>query len=484
MTGVMSSLNKRDEVERLMKVITKQLTDPSLSNQKLVEYLDQIKQYGRNPNDADAIISRTGVDILSRYAFGDYSSDVAHEASKCIANSLLLKPSLRQIFVDLGLLPKATERLQLITDSSQASTDREALDDEEEFLMCRILFFATYQTNCKLADLEHSYELGDSLRRLLQRRLGLIKASGRFPTTQSMAGMALKETLQLLLSVTSAAPELVSPLSRVKACLVDLLEVCPTSNPPLQPLFSSLLNALANLDFANLLSDFNSGIHEGENERSFEPVIKKLVAQLDLSIQVYKVTELEVPAIPLFTVLRKLYPVTSQQDKICMQQLLLPSQINRDKPIGQGDDLPSRLLRLTTTSASMNLSESVSGLMFELSDKDASTYVANVGFGFAAGYLTRHGIPVPQTRNASKTDAQNQEVPINPITGQRLDREPADNSTPMTMEEKEREAERLFVLFERLKATGVVDVENPLKRAMQEGKLEQSSRIEELSDSD
>jgi len=46
----------------------------------------------------------------------------------------------------------------------------------------------------------------------------------------------------------------------------------------------------------------------------------------------------------------------------------------------------------------------------------------------------------------------------------------------MTPEEKEREAERLFVLFERLKATGVVDVRNPVEEALREG------RIQEVSD--
>ena len=38
---------------------------------------------------------------------------------------------------------------------------------------------------------------------------------------------------------------------------------------------------------------------------------------------------------------------------------------------------------------------------------------------------------------------------INPITGQRTDMEPVDTGPEMTDEEKEREAERLFVLFER-----------------------------------
>lgn len=38
---------------------------------------------------------------------------------------------------------------------------------------------------------------------------------------------------------------------------------------------------------------------------------------------------------------------------------------------------------------------------------------------------------------------------INPITGQRTDMEPVDTGPEMTDIEKEREAERLFVLFER-----------------------------------
>lgn len=38
---------------------------------------------------------------------------------------------------------------------------------------------------------------------------------------------------------------------------------------------------------------------------------------------------------------------------------------------------------------------------------------------------------------------------INPITGQRTDMEPVDTGPEMTDLEKEREAERLFVLFER-----------------------------------
>ena len=58
---------------------------------------------------------------------------------------------------------------------------------------------------------------------------------------------------------------------------------------------------------------------------------------------------------------------------------------------------------------------------------------------------------------------------IDPITGTvQRERPPLD----MTDEEKEAEAEKLFVLFDRLERTGALPPnQNPIRRAIQEGKL-------------
>lgn len=61
---------------------------------------------------------------------------------------------------------------------------------------------------------------------------------------------------------------------------------------------------------------------------------------------------------------------------------------------------------------------------------------------------------------------------INPVTGQRLDREAVPNLAEMTDEEKEIEAEKLFVLFERMRNLGV-GVENPVRAAQQSGRFEE-----------
>jgi len=71
--------------------------------------------------------------------------------------------------------------------------------------------------------------------------------------------------------------------------------------------------------------------------------------------------------------------------------------------------------------------------------------------------------PPPGTTDADGT-------PINPITGIRNQDRP-DPGVEMTEEEKEREAEKLFVLFDRLERSGMGV--NPIRKAQQEGKLEE-----------
>lgn len=71
--------------------------------------------------------------------------------------------------------------------------------------------------------------------------------------------------------------------------------------------------------------------------------------------------------------------------------------------------------------------------------------------------------------------------PIDPITGARARPVHAAHDSKfveMTDEEKEREAERLFVMFERMQKTGVMSAENPVAKAQREG------RLEELDDGD
>lgn len=105
----------------------------------------------------------------------------------------------------------------------------------------------------------------------------------------------------------------------------------------------------------------------------------------------------------------------------------------------------------------------------------ANKFTHQVGYGNAIGYLVNKGIAMD-----TPTADANEKEQVNPITGQYVSSEKLPDLKDMTDEEKEREAERLFVLFERLKKTGIIDVENPIAKAMQESQ----GRFEEIDSSD
>ena len=101
----------------------------------------------------------------------------------------------------------------------------------------------------------------------------------------------------------------------------------------------------------------------------------------------------------------------------------------------------------------------------------ASLLASYVGYGNVAGFLFNKGImsapPASGGSGAPSTTADG--VPINPITGTAQKAEPS--APDMSDEEKEREAEKLFVLFDRLERSGAIPAsQNPIRKAIAEGK--------------
>lgn len=182
---------------------------------------------------------------------------------------------------------------------------------------------------------------------------------------------------------------------------------------------------------------------------------------------------------PVFALLSNIYEVAPDSVKDTMKERLLPAETcafssnstdsrDRNLPLGQSQSLSSRLLRLVTNAFTPTLREAIFTLIFQLVGSSPSALVDSIGYGYASGYLFSHNIPIPpdlQNREGARAD-------INPVTGQRLDAESVPNLSDMTDEEKEYEAERLFVLFERMRKLGV-GVENPVRTAQQSGKFEE-----------
>ncbi|THY54418.1 hypothetical protein D6C97_05754 [Aureobasidium pullulans] len=441
-SGAMQASGRgRAQVDELLSQLTADLQSERLSAAQRKKLLENLKVLGRDPANSDSIFARQGIETLCEYGFEVAELDVSQEALRCLANAMLLQEKPRQYLLDLGYADKAAERLR--------NDDR-----DDEFLISRIIFLLTYKTTVDLQELVENHELASSICRNLAGHADRLADSSSQPA-HPMSDMAMIESLKLLFNVTARKPEL---SARFTGCVPDLFSILSRQKlpvPPLQVPVNSIINALMNM-------------HITEETCPTETQIQQLVDILDRSMKAYPEAELDQAATPLLTLLRKIQESASPDVRKHMGGLLLPDEEARAQPLGQGESLPARLLRLSISPSLMNLRESISALLYELSDSNPTTFIHNVGYGYAAGFLSTHKIEVPESM--MRADAQGAD--INPVTGQRLAAESGDSEPEMTDEEKEREAERLFVLFERLKATGVVDVENPVHQAMREGRFD------------
>jgi hypothetical protein len=305
--------------------------------------------------------------------------------------------------------------------------------------------------------------------------------------------MALSETLKLLFNIIHSHVDLCPNFTPSIPNVFKILVRRGVETPPLGSPTRELVNAMLHLN-----------IEDAEGQKatfpSFDPKCnaEHLIKILDRAITSYPPRELDDTVTPVLTLVWRVYGVAPEGVQKVMEKMLLPTPEERDLPLGKSETLPSRLLNLSTSALTPTLRGSISELLFELSHKDPATFVHNVGYGYASGYLMSNNIAMPEELVQANTSKEIKGIPVNPITGQRLDREEQVQMEEMTQEEKEREAERLFVLFERyvvliwklvprgrgnfadfecrLKATGVMNVQNPVEEAYRSG------RIEELPD--
>ena len=355
---------------------------------------------------------------------------------------MLLKENTRQLFIDLGCAEQACDKL---------SNDNR----EDEFLLSRIILLTTYGTNInfeKLIDRDH---LAENICANLGRH-ATQHGIGKMPTVaDSMEDMALGESLRLLFNVAHFCPQRIEAFSPALPHILTLIHKRPMSpTKPLDAPIGSLLNSILNLP-----------LEQGENSTALFPketpniYVDRFVDILDKSTKVYVDDELDTLVSPVTLLLQKMYEAANPAVQKHMRELLLPTFDDRKQPLGRGESLSARLLRISASITTPKIQESTGSLLFELSGKDAKTFVENIGYGYASGFLIRHKIPLPEnaletpdignSESSGSTAGQKAWKAVNPITGQTLESEPPVDQPQMTDEEKEREAERLFVLFER-----------------------------------
>ncbi|KAI0144593.1 guanine nucleotide exchange factor [Xylariaceae sp. FL1272] len=397
-----------------------------------------------------------GIEMLARHAFNSPSSTTSRNALRCLCNALLLEKKCRQMFVDLGYEAKACSKLK--------NDNR-----DDEFLISRVIFLTTYDTDAKLADLIDKYQLADTISKNLERHAR--HHGDGLPTADPMQDMALAETLRLLYNITHYCGDKVSSFTPAIPHIVSLLCKTPpfTSDKPLDAPTGALVNALSNLELSA------KETHPSLFPKSDPDLLtNRLIDILSRCRTKYDDDALETHAPPLLSVIRVLYEHAPEDVQASIRDKLLPTEDDRNEVLGRTDSLPSWMLKTSVNGLTPKLRDIISHLLFDLSDKDAGKFVENVGYGFASGFLYNNNMSIPQNASEAFSNGPGDSSrPVNPVTGQFLDAERHPDMPEMTEEEQEREAERLFVLFERLRANGVISAENPVRTAVEEGRFEE-----------
>ncbi|KAJ7699660.1 guanine nucleotide exchange factor [Mycena rosella] len=158
--------------------------------------------------------------------------------------------------------------------------------------------------------------------------------------------------------------------------------------------------------------------------------------------------------------------------RVRTREWLVPADLDRSAAAGALEgraDLLGRCLRLLGSVYHARLKDAVGELLFAVCDSDATTLATLLGYGNVAGFLFNKGImsaPPPPAAGAGAAVAAAAGEHINPITGTaQVARAP---EPEMTDEEKEREMEKLFVLFDRLERNGALPAsQNPVRKAIE-----------------
>ncbi|KAF9263754.1 hypothetical protein L218DRAFT_901416 [Marasmius fiardii PR-910] len=202
----------------------------------------------------------------------------------------------------------------------------------------------------------------------------------------------------------------------------------------------------------------------------------------------------------------------SARKRIC--DWIVPPDMDRDpeNPLDERPNVLGRCIRLMGSVYHKRLKESAGELLYAMCGQDAGVLSSKVGYGHVAGFLFEKGVmsaPAPATdegEGGSSTTAAGagtssstsgiEEIEdegegegtgartglesemtfagpsntrqVNPITGTYVPERTSNPMDDMSEEEKEREMEKLFVLFDRMEKTGALNPEqNPVRKAIQ-----------------
>ncbi|KAJ2490421.1 hypothetical protein IWW37_003162 [Coemansia sp. RSA 2050] len=453
--------------------------------------LTLLKTLGRQVDDSSELGSERAISGLLNLALdmksqaesnsgqADSAIDACNEALTCVANTMLLLPKSRPLFADI----RGAAIIDKVLRSSIANKSTTAF-------LCGRCLLLSIESPSSAAYCVDSLELPKTLARVIRVFLDRgLEAVDRFSPQQVMnelfkAAMSLcvyypRDTPQESTSDESLPPEHAAKLLGILSVSLDTLCILPLSDghladparqavgialnfPTLAP--DSVLhcwlpvdesNELVRYQYVDRIFDLFATLVEGTTDDSHKAEIAPLALVLVRLVAEHTAVRRRI--------FYRVYPQDSDDYSI------LPEDRK---------GLSGALVRLMRNPQGGMLSGAIGDFLLALLGQDVSKFILAAGYGNAAGYMLARGIAIPESVIRQVREAVSSEPVVDPVTGRYLSQDADKELANMTDEEKEREAERLFVLFERLNKTGFIKVENPVRAAMESG------RFQEIDDDD
>ncbi|KAJ7237439.1 guanine nucleotide exchange factor synembryn-domain-containing protein [Mycena haematopus] len=420
-----------------MSILLQQYRDASSATVQSV--LRALKTLGQDPAGAETLGTASGLStLLGLVASLEDDPKASNEALRCIANTLLLTERARSVFTGaqvngggtcIFLLEKSTESDQI-------------------FILSRILFCSTIDFSPFIFSLVEAKPNGITFIDILPKKpwrnniLVHYPRSLETPQPESTSDdnwsakldPVLPPLFRVFHSLVSTSPAPISaPLATVISCLIWI----PTSRLPAEILWHEhhLLEAVFSHYFPNAIDPDDPSVRElaMPEAATTDSLDKKLI-----------------PLVALITQ----QCVADQTFRTQTRDWLCPSDLDRSAESGALESRPNMLGRCLRLLGSVYHAELKTFSKLILASK-AATMSTLLGYGNVAGFLFTMGItnappaPAPSAATASAlavTAAEN----INPMTGTAQEARPPEPE--LSPEEKERELEKLFVLFDRFRA--------------------------------
>ncbi|KAK7435959.1 hypothetical protein VKT23_019366 [Stygiomarasmius scandens] len=494
-----------------------------LAQQDAATALLAVKTLGRDPSGSERLSEAATLSkllSLTKILIERNDINAASEALRCIANTMVLFPDARVTFIS-----DEVNGGEVAVSMLHGTTTPDLI-----FVLSRILFFTTVSQNAFVQSLvEDERENGRTAVDIIVSKLEFTLAS--IMEGSKMGRDAMSELLKFAFNLLLHYPKMVESdpqtsiqdgtkvmgdfwSSKLDGTLPPLLKIYHTlpsaSSVPLDGPLTNVIHTLITIPISPSLRPIwfeeQNGDHHDVLMRTFhlldssfslffpsntspdDEKIRESFKQTLLSTSISPDTSPDDLLTPLVVLCTRLC-LAEEECKNRIRDWIIPENLDRTDPLDERKDFLGRCLRLLGSVYHTGLKSAVGEMLFAVADQDATTMSTLFGYGHVAGFLFEKDFKSPPPSNTASSAPQASSADrreVNPITGTFVTEEskaksPGDDMTP---EEKEREMEKLFVLFDRLEKTGSLPPDqNPMRKIIQKS-MEQGGSGTEPRDDD